>query len=208
MKTGFKNIACMMVLAAAVVLNVACQKNDDNNNTASTPPPYYNQYGYNQYPYGNGTWATTPQPCNYTGYGYQGSYNCNQYQGYYQNWGAQYPQMNWYYGSWYWPTQIQPQTGYCGCPTGYRPTFSQYYGISCAPNAYFNNWTVTWININAYWGAPQNSWGLSTPQTYYNGSNPGCGQVAQGCDVRMNNCSGGYTCRPVAGGSTIGLCAL
>lgn len=87
--------------------------------------------------------------------------------------------------------------------------------VSCVPAGYMNNWNVGfWVtaNWNFNGGFPQNGWGLNTNQAYYNpgaGSFGSCGinnGVAQGCDVRLNNCPSGLFCQAAGGGSVMGLC--
>lgn len=206
----------VLTLGGLLMLTTGCQKDSGNSSPAPAATPYpYNvgPYGNNGYPpngYNNG-YATTPQPCSHNSY-YPNQSTCQQFytqfSNYYPNWSSTYSNYSWNHGAWYWPTQVNHLSGYCGCPSGYTPVYGSTFGVSCAPNAYFNHSTVIWVNIGYSWGQPQNQQWLNNPQVQYNGNNPGCNQVAQGCDVRMNNCQSGYTCRPVAGGSTIGLCAL
>jgi hypothetical protein len=157
---------------------------------------------------GGGGTATTPQPQPCNNQGLPGSMpNCQYYQNYYN---GQMP-TSWAYGAWYWPTQYIPTNSTCGCNPGYYPV-SGPFGLACAPSAYFNNFSVVYYNWGywggAYWNYAQNSGYVNMPQaTYTSPTTNACSQsTAQGCDVRMNNCSSGSRCQPIAGGSTIGLC--
>lgn len=212
MKRRMGHLGFWAVLVLGGALLSGCQDNGGGTSAPAAPSPYYpNGYLPNgAYPYNNGPYATTPQPCSFNAY-YPNQTMCNQFfnqfQTYYPNWGMQYPNMSWHYGAWFWPTQVSHVQGYCGCPSGYSPVYGSTFGVSCAPNAYFNNWSVVWMNVGFFGGPAQNQAWLNSPQVHYSG-NGTCGQMAQGCDVRLNNCSAGYMCRPVAGGSTIGLCSL
>ena len=210
---SYLTVAITVVSAMALT---ACNKNDDKKNSSGSV-------------YADG-YATTPQPCNLgnqynNGYGpnynqnYYGPYgqynntssvNCNsngQYygpNGYYRNY---YGQQNWYHGAWWWPNQWQPNTGYCGCPIGYMPVYSQAYGVACAPNAYFNNSYVVGFNFNYSYGYPQNNHWLNNAQVQYNAPAMNCmDQTARGCDTRLQNCPTGAFCQAAGGGSTMGLC--
>ena len=213
-RTTFGALITSIVASALLLVNAGCQ----NNSASSAQPTPAN-------PYGN--YATTPQPCNYMQPNYNGAYNNYPYNqpGYntypYNNTGynsncagynvnTPYYNQNWYqpnwnYGQWIWPTQWAPNYGSCGCPSGYRPVMSQYYGMSCAPNAYFYNYSVVWYNWGYFAGQYQNMQWLNSPQVAYSNT-ANCGQIAQGCDVRMNNCPSGLFCQAVGGGSTIGIC--
>ncbi|MBX2994494.1 MAG: hypothetical protein KF681_06725 [Bdellovibrionaceae bacterium] len=158
----------------------------------------------------NSGYAATPQPCNGAALGTP-AMNCSVYNNYYS---ADPNSYNWYNGAWQFPQQYQIAAGSCGCPNGYFPVQSAYYGMACAPNAYrtggFSG--VVYYNVGSwgpYWNYSQNNGWLNRPQATYQpaGSINNCGQsTAQGCDVRNNNCPSGSRCQPVAGGSTIGLC--
>lgn len=165
---------------------VACQNKDSG---SSSPAPTATPT--------TGTYATTPQPCN----AQQITPNC-------YNTNNQVMPGQWPYGSWYWPNQWQPSSGYCGCPSGYAPVYSQSMGMACAPYDYFASSSVVYFNWGFNFGPAQNGQWLNVPQNQYNPAVTGqCyNQTAQGCDVRTNNCPSGSVCQPITGGSTIGLC--
>lgn len=167
----------------------------------------------------NNGYASTPQPCNYqygSPYGSAPS-NCSTYTNYYSTSANSY---SWQYGAWLWPTQYMASQGNCGCPSGYFPVQSSYYGVACAPSAYQSAYGSGYYggglvyysvgNWGAYWNYSQNGGWLNRPQAVYQpavSTNNSCGSsTAQGCDVRVNNCPTGSRCQAVAGGSTIGLC--
>ena len=227
---GKLGLVSTAIVSGLLLMNAACQPNTASSSQAPVAPTYgnyattpqpcnymsqpgqqpaygqpgYNQPGYNQ-PY-NGYPNGLPPP------GYNNGYNGNNGYNSCSNYNVNYPYANnqqwntpnWNYGAWMWPQQWAPQTGACGCPSGYRPVMSQYYGFSCAPDAYFNNYSVTWYNWGYFAGQYQNMQWVNNPQVNF--SNNSCNQIAQGCDVRLNNCSAGQFCQPVGGGSTIGLC--
>jgi hypothetical protein len=172
-------------ISCAILLSLAACQNKDSGGSAPAPAALAN-------------YATTPQPCN----AQQILPGCI------PQYGQQIPQQ-WPSGSWYWPQQWQPSQGYCGCPSGYAPVYSQGAGMACAPYAYFTQQSVVYYNWNVNNGQPQNGQWLNAPQDQYNTNNTNSqcyNQTAQGCDVRLNNCPSGTMCQPVSGGSTIGLC--
>lgn len=193
----------LMATILGSLLTGACQKSSSPG-SGNTPAGTPDQSKY----------AATPQPCNVntsTGSGYfTYNPNCPQYNQWYIN---QNPQSwIWQYGSWYWPYSYTYSSPNCACPQGYFPVQGPF-GLACAPQAYyttslvFYNWGY-WGG--AYWNYPQNTGGLNIPQVYYMAPQNQTGncsqQIAQGCDVRLNNCGSGATCVAIAGGSTIGLC--
>ena len=184
-------------------LTEACQKSSSkstaNPQAAATP----DQTKY----------AATPQPCNvtYSGgvYGPSAA-NCQYYNQWYIN---QNPHnWIWQYGAWYWPYSYIYGSQNCACPQGYFAVQGPF-GLACAPQAYYSS-SLVFYNLGywggAYWAYPQNTGGLNIPQVYYTApqnQTGNCSQIiAQGCDVRLNNCGSGATCVAIAGGSTIGLC--
>jgi len=155
-------------------------------------------------------YATTPQPCNTQNQNQWSHHQVVQCQNHwYNSWNPN--QIQWHHGAWYWPYQYQASGSNCGCPSGYYPVSAQTFGVACAPVAYFNS-NIVYYNVGwggmSYWNFPQNGGWINTPQAYYQSpTQSSCEQTtAQGCDVRLNTCPSGSTCRPVAGGSTIGLC--
>jgi hypothetical protein len=181
-----------LFLAAATILLVvtACQKKDDG---SSTP----------------GGYAVTPQPCN-NPYNAGNTQYCVNGQPAYN-----YPYQNqpWYtgssaYNSWYWPYQWNYSGPNCGCPTGYQATYNPYYGVACAPASTYGGGFYSTFNLGFNSGYSQNNQWVNNPQANYQVIT-GCNtqsQTAVGCDVRINNCSGGLLCVPIGGGSTVGTC--
>ena len=197
------SLALVTLASVAALLLGACSSKDNKSSSSSSGDA--------------GTYATTPQPCNMNGY-----YNTNPYGNY------SYPQQNntttcntypngvpgnvspngWYYGAWTFPYQWQPNTGYCGCPLGYRSVYTGY-GIACAPNAYFSNWYVVTWNMGYNYGYAQNGQNLNIPNNQYVAPSSSCtSQTAQGCDTRLQNCAGNQYCQAAGGGSVMGLCVM
>lgn len=183
-----KHFLTPVLFALSALLFVACNQSGGGSSSSNS-----NQY------------AATPQPCNSAN---MATSNCQTYTGYYPNNPGQY---NWSYGAWMWPTQYQVQVGSCGCPAGYFPVQSPYYGTACAPNAYRSNFGgvifYSYGSWGNYWNYSQNGGWMNRPQAHYQAPGNSCSNsTAQGCDVRVNSCPSGSRCQPVAGGSTIGLC--
>lgn len=207
-----KKILITLVLTAATL--VACNKSDDSGGGSSNN--------------NSGDYAATPQPCNGTTSSPNCYYNNNQYP-----YNQQYPYQgqnfcwpsyggNCSYGGWQFPTTYNPGNGNCGCNSGYMPVYGGWqggFGYACAPyqNYAQYNRIMYFGQFGQYgrygqfgfswWSTGQNDRWLNNYQTAYNGGNSCASSTAQGCDVRLNNCPGGYRCQPVGGGSTIGLCA-
>lgn len=197
-----KHLITFTFVAAATISLIACQNSGGGSGGSSANQQY----------------ASTPQPCNALNSGSQNAFgtpsNCSQYNSYYSGSANQY---SWNYGAWIWPTQYSASNGQCGCPAGYFPVQSAYYGVACAPNAYQqNNYYggglvyFSYGSYQGYWNYSQNGGWLNRPQAVYQpagGTGTSCGtSTAQGCDVRTDSCPAGSRCQAVAGGSTIGLC--
>jgi hypothetical protein len=117
------------------------------------------------------------------------------------------------------PSLIIPQAyvngmnnGYCGCQLGYRPIYNPQWGFACAPANTFGYQNYVGYNYNSIYQG-QNYGQLTTQQIYYTplqygGTTGSCfSDFALSCDVRVaNSCSNGGQCRPVGGGSAIGVC--
>jgi hypothetical protein len=102
--------------------------------------------------------------------------------------------------------------GFCGCAYGTRPIYNYEWGFACVP--------ASTLTYSSYWGyntgsiyQPQNFVPTNMQQVSYNplqygGDTNNCFHgVAASCDVRVaNTCGGGATCRPIGGGSTVGVC--
>lgn len=141
--------------------------------------------------------AVTPQACNIPG-----QLNCNP--GYFnafgQPWGIQLPFQNNF------------ANGFCGCPQGMRPIMNQQWGLACAPvfMLNFNNLGFVYHTFQFSFFAQNTGWS-GVPQANYNpaiSGNLSC-QVTTACDTRIANaCVNGGVCRPVGGGSAIGLCTI
>ena len=179
-----KSLFALIALAGALSV-IACSNNSNSSNSGTTT-------------------ASTPQPCNnqaQVGYPSTGCLNSSYYPA-----GTTY---NWPNGAWYWPSNYQSSYGSCGCNSGYFPVQGPF-GTACAPSTYFTNYNTRIIYMSSgswpgYWNYGQNSGWINRPQATYNSSASCAGSTAQGCDVRLNNCTSGR-CQPVGGGSTIGLC--
>lgn len=174
-------LACVAAMGLA-----ACQKSDSGN----APAPAVAAVPVN--------FGTTPQPCN----AQQIIPGCI------PQYGQTLP-AHWPGGQWYFPQQWQPSQGYCGCPQGFGPVYSQGLGMACAPLNYFSQSAVVYLNWGFTNGPTQNGQWTTIPQNQYNTNNTNTqcyNQTAQGCDVRQNNCPSGTMCQPISGGSTVGLC--
>lgn len=144
--------------------------------------------------------ATTPQSCNIPG---QPATACNP--GYYLDQGSPY-------GIYPYP---YTNNGVCGCGPGFRSIYNQAWGIACAPISIFNsgyNYGGGYSYGYAYfnWGSfAQNQGWVNIPQANYNpaiSGNLNC-NVGVACDTRNpNSCTNGAACRPIGGGSAMGLC--
>jgi hypothetical protein len=153
-----------------------------------------------------GTFAQTPDSsCNIPG-----STTCTPNQ--YSQFGNQFINYQW-----------TNNGSFCGCPAGYRPIMNPQWGLSCAPDNYFPNYSYgnsyqyqyqaySYSTVNYYEWYSQNGQISSIPQVTYSpgvsGQNGGCyAQAAAVCDIRAaNTCANGSTCRASAGGSYLGFC--
>lgn len=109
-------------------------------------------------------------------------------------------------------------TGFCGCPTGYLPTYNTTYGLGCVQSQllypYWNDFFM-WT----YWGTGWGYYAFSAPQpginqphfsnipTNTSGLNSCTQTLTQNCDLNVaNSCGAGATCRQVIAGSSLGVC--
>ncbi|WP_041577954.1 hypothetical protein [Bdellovibrio bacteriovorus] len=189
----------LITMVLTVFALAACQPGNDGggNNTVTNP----------------GQIATTPLqlPCiNGTAYCNNGAY-AN-----YQGW-MPYPGM---YNYAYNYSNIFAQQGFCGCPSGYLPTYNGTFGLGCVQqqlimpywNDYFfwsygYGWGFGYMSIPS---APQMT--INHPQ-YSNiptnsNSFSSCSQtLTQSCVLSQGNtCGVGATCRQVLSGSNLGVC--
>lgn len=101
--------------------------------------------------------------------------------------------------------------GFCGCSYGNRPIYNGDWGFACVP--------ANTLTYSAYWGyntstiyQAQNTAALNMQQVSYSplqyGADNNCfTAVAASCDVRAaNSCTNGGFCRPIGGGSSVGVC--
>jgi hypothetical protein len=101
--------------------------------------------------------------------------------------------------------------GFCGCGYGNRPIYNSQWGFACVPS--------NTLNYSAYWGyntstiyQSQNTQAMNMQQVSYTplqyGADSNCfSSIAASCDVRaVNSCTNGGTCRPIGGGSSVGVC--
>lgn len=164
------------VVCGAFMMLAACQDSKSNSNNNTN----------------NGIYAQTPVvTCNLPG-----QTNCNP---------GVYQQQNWQV----YPYQAGFSNGFCGCPVGTRPVMSPQYGIGCAPNDVF----MTNYQYSGWGYYPSNNQWTNIPQVTYNPAVSGTNgancfsDAAKICSVRSaNSCGGTATCRPVGGGSDLGLC--
>lgn len=98
--------------------------------------------------------------------------------------------------------------GLCGCPSGSRPVYNNTGGLGCMTTQYmvpgYGYNSYGWNSVGSYWyNIPQVAY-----QPFVSNSGSNCfNDVAYVCDVRLNNtCGGNGYCRPMTGGSAIGLC--
>lgn len=139
----------------------------------------------------NNNVATTPTTaqCNLPG-----STNCNP---------AVYGQHGWQTYPWNY------SNGFCGCPSGYRPVMSPSFGFACAP-AYEFNFQVYYYQGYRY-TSYNNQW-TNIPQVSYSpaisGTNNCYSQAIRSCDVQASDCGSGSYCRPVGGGTRLGICTV
>ncbi len=150
------------------------------------------------------TIALTPTTdCMNYGYGYNGQCNYP----YQQNPGfSQYP-YNTQNGLYQYGTN-----GFCQCPNGSRPVYNSTMGLGCMSNATLDAGAIPYQSYN--WNYSTNTWMNVNPTQYqpYSGaittSTVGCfNNVIVACDSRVaQSCGVGGYCRPVGGGSSLGLC--
>lgn len=181
----------LIYLLITVFALAACQPGDDNGtgNKQATTPLELNCL--------NGTTYCNNQP-------YANHYGWMPYPGLY-NYAYNY-------------NNVFIQQGFCGCPSGYLPTYNGSYGLGCVSQqllqpfyGYYFYWTYGYgytygyapsapqatINIPQYSNIPANSNSYSS-----------CSQtLTQSCILSQGNtCGVGATCREAIVGSNLGVC--
>lgn len=103
--------------------------------------------------------------------------------------------------------------GYCGCSAGQRPVYNPTWGFACVSSQQLTyNFYLGYSAQYLYEIPSQNTIPLNMSQINYSplpyGGTANCFQhIAAACDVRVSNpCTNGGQCRPVGGGSSIGVC--
>lgn len=202
----------ILAIFALVVLSLtACQKPSSNETTV--PANLNGNCVQNPSQCQNGVYQQTP---GFYPYGYPQS-GYNRYgSGYgYNYYGSSYYYNNGYYGTGASPFYFANEAAYlCSCPAGSLPTYNTYSGLGCIQGAsaygsgyvYFGWSAGGGLSGN---GSNNNQW-VNIPQisNYVGYQNSSCyNGVIQSCIVdQANTCSVGYTCRPSAAASRLGLC--
>ncbi|QDK38938.1 hypothetical protein [Bdellovibrio sp. NC01] len=107
------------------------------------------------------------------------------------------------------------QYGFCGCPSGYSPSYNGTMGLGCISNQFLQpvyNYAVFMV----FGAGSYTSWGgggatINIPQVSNIPGSPNTGtcarNVTQSCLLdQANSCGVGATCRQVIGGSNLGVC--
>ncbi len=111
------------------------------------------------------------------------------------------------------PYLYGPNGGYCGCSVGQRPVFNPQWGYACVSTQYMTyNYYLGYSANNLYGFQGQNTIPLNNSPIAYSplpyGGTANCQQnIAASCDTRATPaCTNGGICRPIGGGSSIGVC--
>lgn len=101
--------------------------------------------------------------------------------------------------------------GFCGCGPGMRPIYNSTWGYACVQASYLVYNQYLGYNTSSIYAAqnlaPTNMTQITYAPLPYGGQNNCFATAAAACNVRdVNSCGAGGFCRPIGGGSSIGVC--